>query len=335
MLNYNDYIFEQKLELIFSNLNENMKWVSENEVEWDLVEKQISKSNEEFWNIISSLSENTKKIAGILITKVIPLLKDLTTEQAKKLLDKLVYYVRKFITNSGLRKKLIYLMVIFITSTTLLSVNAVNDNIKKDIKGINTEIERGTISKMDPIYLKHKVLPNKKSEKSLNVSHKGPIDMSLNGFLDKLAFKESTNNWKAIKYTIKVDKKKKTKKKIPRYVGKYQLGNIAFKDIKSDIRVHKFVEDPNIWTEAQQDKDIIKLMKKNKYYLRNYLDYIGNTINGVKITESGLLAASHLVGNGGVRKFLKSNGEEDPADGNGTKCSTYMKHFGGYELNLD
>jgi len=48
VLNYNDYIFEQKLDLIFSNINEDLKWVSDNEVEWDIIEKKIPKTNSNF-----------------------------------------------------------------------------------------------------------------------------------------------------------------------------------------------------------------------------------------------------------------------------------------------
>ena len=65
MLNYNDYIFDQKLELMFSNINEDFKWISDNEVEWDIIQEKIPKTNLNFWNIINSLPKKIKKIIGI------------------------------------------------------------------------------------------------------------------------------------------------------------------------------------------------------------------------------------------------------------------------------
>lgn len=60
--------------------------------------------------------------------------------------------------------------------------------------------------------------------------------------------------------------------------------------------------------------------------------YIGQTINGVQITQSGLLAGAHLVGYGGLQKYLSSNGAKDVVDGNGTPISQYIQKFGGYTV---
>jgi len=40
-----------------------------------------------------------------------------------------------------------------------------------------------------------------------------------------------------------------------------------------------------------------------------------------------------LVGQGMVKRFLRSGGKVDPTDGLGTKCSTYLKEFGGYDID--
>lgn len=60
---------------------------------------------------------------------------------------------------------------------------------------------------------------------------------------------------------------------------------------------------------------------------------IGKTINGVLITQSGLLAGAHLVGVGGLQKFINSNGAIVPVDGNGTAISQYISQFGGYTIS--
>ena len=61
------------------------------------------------------------------------------------------------------------------------------------------------------------------------------------------------------------------------------------------------------------------------------MKYIGCTINGVKITKSGLLAAAHLSGAGNVKSFL-NGGIDDFKDGNGTKLTTYLKEFSNYNF---
>ncbi|MBY0366642.1 MAG: DUF3262 family protein [Burkholderiales bacterium] len=60
--------------------------------------------------------------------------------------------------------------------------------------------------------------------------------------------------------------------------------------------------------------------------------YIGQTIGGVEITRSGLIAGAHLVGVGNLGKFLWSNGATVPVDGNRVPISQYIAQFGGYQL---
>lgn len=164
-------------------------------------------------------------------------------------------------------------------------------------------------------------------------------------FFNKLSFKESSNNWKKTKATIRRnddgsfmfirDKKGKKRYTYVYYIGKYQFGKYAFAEIGKNVSYHKFVKNPNIWSEQEQDEAVLLLMKKNKYYLRKYDHMIGQKIKGVYIDWSGLLAASHLVGNYNVRLYLNTKGRVDPCDGNGVKCSTYIKEFSDYRLELD
>lgn len=62
--------------------------------------------------------------------------------------------------------------------------------------------------------------------------------------------------------------------------------------------------------------------------------YIGTKINGVEVTESGILAAAHLGGKNGVKRYLESGGQYDPEDSNGTSLSDYMKRHAGLSTDL-
>ena len=78
---------------------------------------------------------------------------------------------------------------------------------------------------------------------------------------------------------------------------------------------------------------MLVLLQKNKHTLRREIkNYVGQTINGIYITESGILAAAHLGGASNVKKFFRKGYEFK--DGNGTKMTSYMVRFAGYNLNL-
>ncbi len=146
------------------------------------------------------------------------------------------------------------------------------------------------------------------------------------------------------------------------YIGKYQFGEDALVDLgyyKADGTKNRNTNDKfeydwaGEWTgkngvrnrndflnsESAQDaaaKEWVALLcKKMKHFkLQNY---IGQTIKGIEITESGIIAAAHLKGYGsskypGVIQFLKSNGDTDPVDANKTPVSLYMAKFAGYDL---
>ena len=79
---------------------------------------------------------------------------------------------------------------------------------------------------------------------------------------------------------------------------------------------------------------MLDLLNHNKKILQKYIDYWdGKTINGRTITESGILTTPFNFGPGNVKRFLKKG--EDFKDGNGTKLTSYLIQFSGYELNLD
>lgn len=134
-------------------------------------------------------------------------------------------------------------------------------------------------------------------------------------FLQDIGFRESTNDYKAVNQFG--------------YLGKYQFGRktlnaIGFKNVSN----REFLANPSIQEEA-----MLVLLKRNKRTLRREIKkYVGKTINGVYITESGLLAAAHLAGAGNVRRFFRKGYEF--RDGNGTKMTSYMIKFANYDLKI-
>ena len=112
------------------------------------------------------------------------------------------------------------------------------------------------------------------------------------------------------------------------YMGKYQFGrstlrNVGVYDFKD------FLKNP-----ALQEEAIEALLSINKWELRKEIrNYSGRVINGIKITESGLLAAAHLAGASSVKTYLRSNGKNGFRDGFGTSLKSYIKRFNGYDTS--
>ena len=152
-------------------------------------------------------------------------------------------------------------------------------------------------------------------EPKLEVKVEIPVIKSHNKFLDDIGFRESSNNYKAVNQFG--------------YLGKYQFGRKTLNAIGfEEISNYEFLSNPEIQEEA-----MLVLLQKNKYTLRREIKkYVGETINGIYITESGILAAAHLGGAGNVRKFFRKGHEFE--DGNGTKMTSYMIRFSDYNLNL-
>jgi hypothetical protein len=113
------------------------------------------------------------------------------------------------------------------------------------------------------------------------------------------------------------------------YMGKYQFGKKTLKNLGYDVSKKEFLNSPYL-----QEKAMLDLLEHNKKILQSYIDYWdGRKINGKVITESGILAAAHLAGAGNVKRFLKKG--EEFKDGNGTKLTSYLTQFSGYDINLD
>ena len=112
------------------------------------------------------------------------------------------------------------------------------------------------------------------------------------------------------------------------YMGKYQFGKSTLKTLKIKVTKEEFLNNPDLQEEAMK-----KLLIYNKKRLKKYIDkFDGQVINGILITESGLLAAAHLGGAGSVKKWFRTG--KIKQDGNGVKITQYMEQFSGYSLYL-
>tara|TARA_R100000742_G_C4277702_1_gene99805 strand:+ start:444 stop:950 length:507 start_codon:yes stop_codon:yes gene_type:complete len=112
------------------------------------------------------------------------------------------------------------------------------------------------------------------------------------------------------------------------YMGKYQFGKSTLRTLKIKVTKEAFLNSPDLQEYAMKQNLIY-----NKNKLQKYIDkYEGQIVNGILITESGILAAAHLGGPGSIKKFFRSG--KVMQDGNGVKITSYLKLFGGYKLNI-
>ncbi len=135
------------------------------------------------------------------------------------------------------------------------------------------------------------------------------------GFKEALAFKESQGNY----FTVNDFG----------YLGKYQFGKETLKLI-GVYNPNQFLYNPEL-----QEKAFVANLERNKWVLRRDIKrFVGKKMNGITITESGILAAAHLAGPGSVKKYLRSYGQNGFSDAYGTSIKTYMKRFSGYDTSF-
>lgn len=110
------------------------------------------------------------------------------------------------------------------------------------------------------------------------------------------------------------------------YMGKYQFGKATLRALGYNVTRGEFLSSPELQEEA-----MLKLLEHNKDNMQYYISrYAGKKVHGVHITESGMLAAAHLVGPGRVKEFLRSG--HITRDGNSVPLTSYMRMFGGYNI---
>ena len=167
----------------------------------------------------------------------------------------------------------------------------------------------------------HAVSMNSKLKENNNKSYPKFLDYNIpylqNNFVafkQALAFKESQG-----KYTVV---------NTLGYLGKYQFGRTTLERFEI-YNTKEFLQNPEL-----QEKAFTALCKVNKWILRKDIkNSVGKTINGIEITESGILAAAHLGGAGNVKKYLRSNGVKCFSDAYGSSIQIYLKKFGGYDVS--
>lgn len=250
---------------------------------------------------------------NIIKNKLDSVLSTLNKENCLKIYKIIIKFIDNFNNQSFKSKLLKYVIPIFLGLTTLEQISQLTpDNLKSEI-------------------------PFKEQTKKF----RGGIKH----YLEKLAFTESTDRW-YITNSIG-------------YIGKYQFGDLSIKDLKKlhpekyhKIDINKFRNISKkdiplklkkklltkIFPQHLQDEAIKDLILLNKKYLGDYKKYLGKTIDGIKITESGLIASAHLVGYRKIKEYLhdvfdKNKTNVDiPKDGNDVEFTVYLDKFGNYNL---
>lgn len=196
-------------------------------------------------------------------------------------------------------KKKIY---IIITLTVLTALSFGMTSSTKDVPiDIPTKIELAEIQRIN----QQTIID------SINQYHQ----IELDEFLNAIGHRESTNRYDVVNKWG--------------YMGRYQFGKSTLRGLGYDVSKKEFLSNPELQEEA-----MLSLLTHNKEKLQKYIDiFDGKTINGIYITESGILAAAHLGGQGSVKRFFK-NGRVF-RDGNGTKITSYMEKFSGYDIALN
>ena len=196
-----------------------------------------------------------------------------------------------------MRKQIIFTLVV-----ALLSFGMIDSVCKMDSKSLVERLEEEKLRELELQRLE---------EERIKQYHED----ELNRFLNDIGFRESgnrydiTNKWG--------------------YMGKYQFGKTTLKGLGFKVTKQEFLNNPQLQEEA-----MMALLLHNKEKLQKYIDvFDGQTINGMYISESGILAAAHLGGQGSVKRYFK-NGKVFK-DGFGTKITSYMDKFSGYDIKLN
>jgi hypothetical protein len=154
-----------------------------------------------------------------------------------------------------------------------------------------------------------------KMESSYNTVKIPFLGNSFTGFKEAVAFKESQGKYNIVN-TLG-------------YLGKYQFGKSTLERFNI-YNTSNFLKNPEL-----QEDAFVALCSVNKWILRKDIKRsIGKTINNIKITESGILAAAHLAGAGNVKKYLRSNGHYRFKDAYGSTVQHYLEEFSGYDTSI-
>lgn len=150
--------------------------------------------------------------------------------------------------------------------------------------------------------------------------------LSFDDFLNDIGFKESSNRYDAVNSYG--------------YIGKYQFSSHLLWRLGFEVTREEFLNSPQL-----QETAMLVLLRHNKEVLEPVIqEFEGKTFNELtvtdkrcyvsefKITESGILAAAHLIGPYRTRLFLER--KILTKDGYGTYVSQYLYDFSGYNINI-
>lgn len=181
------------------------------------------------------------------------------------------------------------------------------------ISGFNKDLTVNIVNKLKHDTTASSFVPTE-AESNQNKFQIPFIGNNFNGFKEALAFKESQGNYQAVN-TLG-------------YLGKYQFGKSTLERFRI-YDTELFLQNPELQEDAFK-----ALCSLNKWILiRDIKRSVGKKINGIEITESGILAAAHLSGAGNVKKYLRSNGSKTFSDAYGSSVQQYMKKFSGYDTS--
>mgnify|MGYP000456647443 CR=1 FL=1 len=185
-------------------------------------------------------------------------------------------------------------LVIFISSFT-------KDENNYSKNSIIAEVMTTVPTEEESIFLEYKNIPF--------------VGKMYNGFREAIAFKESQGKYGVVNSLG--------------YMGKYQFGRATLERFNI-YDTKRFLQTPEL-----QEDAFLALCSVNKWILRKDINRsVGKKIDGITITESGILAAAHLAGAGNVKKFLRSGGDFYFADAYGTSVRNYLKQFSGYDVSF-
>ena len=200
-----------------------------------------------------------------------------------------------------MKKKIKYVVL-----TAFLAISFTKE---QSIKFSGNQKVRFNLPESDAIHTVHKGID------SMAMRFTPVVDKRYVGFKEAIAFKESQGNYQKVNTFG--------------YLGKYQFGASTLHRIRI-YDTQRFLEDPEL-----QEQAFLALCSLNKWILqRDIKNCVGKRINGIKVTESGILAAAQLAGAGNVKKYLRSNGELKVYDAFGTDIDQYMKRFAGYDISF-
>jgi hypothetical protein len=187
------------------------------------------------------------------------------------------------------------------------------------LSGLKEEQTEPVVYNIPPADPKPAIFPKWKDEenrKNGELAYRIPrIGKDFVGFKEALAFNESGRRYNIVN-TLG-------------FMGKYQFGISTLRALKLNVTHKEFLNNPRLQEEAFK-----RYVEENRRILAKEIEkYNGRYINGIKITESGILAAANLAGAGAVKKFLHSGGKISSTDAFGTRIEDYLRKFSGYRLD--